>query len=97
MKNEYEIRRAILKILARLYCPMDLKSLLCFDEIIMIQNDDDVSAQWAVLTEKRYLVEVPGFAEYRSLSPRLKAFFQADPAGSFMRDDPFLAGPFAMR
>ncbi len=52
MKNEYEIRRAILKILARLYCPLDLKALLCFDEIIMVQDDNKVSEQWAVETQR---------------------------------------------
>ena len=97
MKNEYESRRAILKILARLYCPLDLKALLCFDEIIMVQDDNKVSEQWAVLTEKRYLIKVPGFEDYRSLSPKTMALFQADPSGAFMRDDPFLAGPFALR
>ncbi len=97
MASKFGIRRTILKIASRLFCPLELKTLLCFDEIILFQNDAAVTAEWNLLTQERYLLPVPGFDEHRALSPRIKAMFQNDPAGGFMKDDPFLAGPFAMR
>ena len=97
MASKYEIRRAILRIAARLYCPLELKTLLCFDEMIQFQDDDAVAAEWSGLSAERYLLPVPGFGNHRALSPRVKALFQADPSGGWMKDDPFLAGPFAMR
>lgn len=95
--KKYTVRRAILNVMARLYCPLDLKSLVGFDEIIMLQDDAQVAIEWKELTKEHYLVEVPGFDDYRALSPKMKALFQADENRAFMRDDPFLAGPFAMR
>ena len=97
MATKYEIRRAVLTIAARLYCPLELKTLLCFDEIIQFQDDAAVAAEWDALSGERYLLPVPGFDTHRALSPRVKALFEAEPTGGWMKDEPFLAGPFAMR
>ena len=92
--NRYAIRRALVLALYRFYCPQDLNTLMCDDAVICLDADPErLKHEFSELTLAGYLCEVPGYPEYRSLSPALRQ--KLDRGGSLMTD-PFFAGPAAL-
>lgn len=92
---KYAIRRAILKALFRFYCPQDLNTILLDDNIMMLGVDNVlILKEWDLLTQAGYILVVPGFPDYRSLSAMIRFKLEA---GNALLDDPFLAGNMALK
>ncbi len=95
MTDKYRIRQALLKALGRFVCPQDLNTVLCDDAVILLGADPArLKREWDELTCAEYLKPVQGYPDYRSLAPAVRAKLEA---GVSMLDDPFLAGPSAVR
>ncbi|MBR1951921.1 MAG: hypothetical protein IKA32_05055 [Lentisphaeria bacterium] len=95
MKDKYTIRRALVKALARYFCPQELNTILCDDNIILLQADPSILLkEWDNLTSAEFILQVPGYPDYRSLNPVLR---QKIENGLSLMNDPFFAGPFAVR
>lgn len=89
--DKYAIRRALVMALLRFYCPQDLNTILCDDQVILLAADPArIKAQWDELTAAEYILPVQGFPEHRSLSPALRLKLES---GKALLDDPFFAGP----
>ena len=92
---KYSIRRTILKALFRFYCPQNLNTILCDDQILLLGVDNTlILNEWDLLTQAGYILPVPGFPECRSLSPMIRFKLEA---GNALMDDPFLAGEMALK
>ena len=95
MSDKYAIRRVLVRALARYSCPQDLNTILCDDEVILLQADPAVlMKEWEHLTEAEFLFPVTGYPEYRSINPVLRRKIDA---GYTLLDDPFFAGPAALK
>ena len=95
MSTSYAIRRALLFALGRFFCPQDLNTCLCDDGVIMLDADPArILKEWEELTAAGYISAVQGYPDHRSLSPAIRRKIEA---GETLLDDPFLAGPQALR
>lgn len=89
--DKYAIRRALVTALFRFYCPQDLNTILCDDQVILLASDNArIKAQWDELTAAEYIIPVQGFPDHRSLAPALRLKLES---GRTLLDDPFFAGP----
>ena len=95
MSDKYAIRRVLVRALARYSCPQNLNTVLCDDDVILLQADPAVLLkEWESLTAAEFLFPVAGFPEYRSINPVLRSKLDA---GYTLLDDPFFAGPSALK
>ena len=95
MKDKYAIRRTLVKALARYSCPQELNTILCDDDVILLQADPAILLrEWYALTEAEFILPVTGYPEYRSLNPVLRQKLEN---GLSLMNDPFFAGPLAVR
>ena len=95
MSTSYAIRRALLFALGRFFCPQDLNTCLCDDGVIVLDADPArILKEWEELTAAGYISAVQGYPDHRSLSPAIRRKIEA---GEKLLDDPFLAGPQALR
>ncbi len=95
MTTKYAIRRALLAALARFFCPQDLNTCLCDDGVILLGADNArIVREWDELTAAGYISAVQGWPDHRSLNPAIRRKIEA---GETLLDDPFLAGPQALR
>ena len=94
MNDKYSIRRTLVRALARYSCPQDLNTILCDDEIILLQADPAILLrEWHALTEAEFILPVAGYPEYRSLNPVLRRKIEN---GLSLMNDSFFAGPTAL-
>ena len=95
MTDKYAIRRALVRALFRFSCPQDFNTILGDDDVILLQADPALMLrEWENLTGAEFIFPVEGFPAYRSLNPILRRKLEA---GFTLLDDPFLAGPAALR
>lgn len=95
MNDKYAIRRTLVRALARYSCPQNLNTILCDDEIILLQADPAILLrEWHALTEAEFILPVAGYPEYRSLNPVLRRKIEN---GVNLMWDQFFSGPQAMR
>lgn len=89
--SKYSIRRAIVMALFRYFCPQDLNTILCDDQLILLSADNArIRSEWEELTAAGYIIPIQGFPEHRKLSDALRLKLEA---GKTLLDDPFFAGP----
>ena len=95
MTDKYAIRRILVRALSRYSCPQNFNTILCDDEVILLQSDPVILLrEWENLTGAEFLFPVEGFPSYRSLNPVLRQKLEA---GFSLMNDPFFAGPAALR
>ena len=93
--DAYAIRRAIVRAMARYFCPQDLNTCLCDDDVILLSADSArIRREWDELTAAGYLRPVQGYPEFRSVAPQLRRKLEA---GETLLDEEFFAGPAALR
>ena len=92
---KYVIRRTLLQILHKFYCPQDLNTVMLDDRLQLLNADPaQVLREWQALTDAGYLLVVQGYPDYRSIERKTRVKLQN---GETLLDDPFFAGPNAMR
>lgn len=95
MAGKYEIRRALVMALFSFYAPQELNTLLGDDRLLLLEADPArIKREWDELTEAGYIRPVEGFPAYRSLDHALRLKLEA---GKSLLDNPFFAGPGALR
>ena len=93
--DAYAIRRALVRAVARYYCPQDLNTVLCDDAVILLDADPArIRREWDELSAAGRLRPVQGYPDFRSLDPALRRRIEA---GETLLDDPLFAGPAALR
>lgn len=90
MANKYAIRRALIRAAVRYSLPQELNTLLCDDGVILLEADPAaLVAEWDELTDFGCLLPVPGYPNFRSVSPTLR---QKVEAGETLLNLPFFSG-----
>lgn len=92
---KYVIRRTLLQVLCKFYCPQDLNTVMLDDRLQLLNADPALMLrEWQALTDAGYLLPVQGYPEHRSLERTTRVKLQN---GETLLDDPFFAGPNALR
>lgn len=92
---KYVIRRTLLQVLCKFYCPQDLNTVMLDDRLQLLNADPALMLrEWQALTDAGYLLPVQGYPEHRSLERTTREKLQN---GETLLDDPFFAGPNALR
>ena len=92
---KYVIRRTLLQVLCKFYCPQDLNTVMLDDRLQLLNADPaQVLREWQALTDAGYLLVVQGYPDYRSIERKTRVKLQN---GETLLDDHFFAGPSALR
>lgn len=105
--EKYATRRAIIRALYAFQNPQDFSTILGHHAIILAaqkvtlshENIRDIRHEWDYLTEKLYLVPIPGYDDYRRLSGDLRSLLDAEDSlsgPSELLKDERLYGPDAL-